>query len=55
MVITHAVRISSATPQRTFPNLSDDPTPIMEELTTWVVLAGKPVKEANKTINAEDS
>ena len=46
MVMTQAVKISSATLQRTFPKLSEDPTPIIAELTTCVVLTGKPMNDA---------
>ena len=46
MVTTHAVRISPATPQRTLPNRSDEPTPMIAELTTCVVLTGSPINEA---------
>jgi hypothetical protein len=36
--------ISRVTPQRTFPNRSDEPTPTIAELTTCVVLTGAPVR-----------
>lgn len=41
MVTTQAMAISSATPQRTLLKRSAEPTPIMAELTTWVVLTGR--------------
>ena len=55
MVTTQAVRISSATLQRTFPKLSEEPTPMMEELTTCVVLTGSPPNDAPRTTMAEVS
>jgi len=53
MVINHAVTISSATLQRTFPNLSEDPTPMIAELTTCEVLTGNPRKEALRITRLE--
>ena len=44
MVRNQAVAISWATPQRTLLTLSAAPTPMMAELTTWVVLTGPPSK-----------
>jgi hypothetical protein len=52
-VRTQAVKISPATPQRTFDNLSAEPTPIMAELTTWVVETGPPRRAAPKITVAE--
>ena len=46
IVMNHAVTISSATLQRIFPNLSEDPTPIIAELTTCDVLTGNPNADA---------
>jgi len=42
MVSSQAVAISRTTPQRTLLTRSAAPTPIMDELTTWVVLTGPP-------------
>lgn len=42
MVMIHAMTISSATLQRTLPKRSDEPTPMMAELTTCEVLTGNP-------------
>jgi len=52
-VRTQAVKISPATPQRTFDNLSAEPTPIMAELTTWVVETGPPRRAALRITVAE--
>ena len=46
MVNSQAVAISRATPQRTLFTLSPAPTPMMDELTTCVVLTGPPMSEA---------
>ena len=46
MVTTHAIIISLATPQRTLLSRSADPTPMIDELTTCVVLTGPPIREA---------
>jgi len=48
MVINHAVKMSAATPQRTLPNLSEAPMPIIAELTTCDVLTGNPTAEAER-------
>ena len=48
IVTIQAVTMSPATLQRTFPSRSAEPTPIIEEFTTWVVLTGPPNKEAVK-------
>ena len=42
IVMNHAVTISSATLHRTLAMLSDEPTPMIAELTTWDVLTGNP-------------
>lgn len=42
MVMNQAVTISSATLQRTLPKLSEEPTPMIAELTTCDVLTGSP-------------
>ena len=54
-VRTQAVKISPATPQRTFDNLSAEPTAIMAELTTWVVEIGPPRSAAPRITVAEVS
>ena len=46
IVINHAVTISSATLHLTLAILSDEPTPMIAELTTCDVLTGKPRKDA---------
>ena len=48
MVINHAATISLATPQRTLPNLSDAPMPMIAELTTCDVLTGNPTADAER-------
>lgn len=53
MVINQAVTISSATLQRTLAKLSEDPTPMIAELTTWDVLTGNPKKEAVRITKPE--
>ena len=55
MVSSQAVAISCATPQRTLFILSAAPTPMMAELTTWVVLTGPPTSEAPRMTTAEVS
>jgi len=54
MVKNQAVSISLATPQRTLLTRSAAPTPIMEKLTTWVVLTAPPNKETSKITDAEE-
>ena len=53
MVINHAVNISPATLQRIFPSLSDEPTPMIAELTTCDVLTGRPSIEAERITKPE--
>lgn len=53
MVTIHAVIISSATLQRTFPKLSEEPTPMIAELTTCEVLTGNPKKDALRITKLE--
>ena len=55
IVINHAVTISCATLQRTLPNLSEDPTPIIAELTTCDVLTGSPNADAESITMLEVS
>src|SRR5512142_3196776 len=55
IVINHEVTISSATLQRTLLTRSDDPTPMIAELTTCEVLTGTPKREAPSTTIAEDN
>lgn len=45
--------ISAAKFQRTFPNRSEEPTPIIVELTTCVVLTGQPTNDAPSNTNDE--
>ena len=52
-VTIQAMAISLITPHRTLPNLSEEPTPTMAELTTCVVLTGAPVSEAKTMTMAE--
>ena len=52
-VMNQAVRISPATLQRTLLQRSAEPTPMIAELTTWVVLTGPPTKEAAMITNPE--
>jgi hypothetical protein len=42
-----------ATPQRTLESLSAEPTPMIAELTTWVVLTGPPRRAAPRMTKAE--
>ncbi len=53
IVMNHAVTISSATLQRTLPTLSEDPTPMIAELTTCEVLTGSPKNEAVRMTTPE--
>jgi hypothetical protein len=46
IVMNHAVTISSATLQRILPKRSEEPTPMIAELTTCDVLTGKPNTDA---------
>src|SRR5512137_61473 len=55
MVNSQAVAISCATPQRTLFTRSAEPTPMMDELTTWVVETGPPTSEAPRMTIAEAS
>jgi len=55
MVKSQAVAISWATPQRTLLTRSAAPAPIMDELTTWVVLTGPPTSEAPRMTVADAS
>lgn len=55
MVINQAVTISSATLQRTWLNRSDEPTPMIAELTTCDVLTGTPESEAARITAADVS
>lgn len=48
MVISQAIAICPANPQRTMFNRSAAPAPTMDELITWVVLTGPPNKAALK-------
>lgn len=41
------------TPHLTLERRSAEPTPMMEELTTWVVLTGPPKRDAANTIAPE--
>lgn len=53
MVMNQAVINSSATLQRTFPKLSEEPTPMIAELTTCDVLTGNPNTEAVRITKLE--
>src|SRR4030043_171475 len=55
IVSTQAVAISLPTPQRPLFFLSAAPTPMIDELTTWVVLTGPPTKEAPRMTTDEDN
>ena len=55
MVMNQAATISCATLQRTFPNLSEEPTPIIAELTTCEVLTGNPKNDAVKITSPDVS
>ena len=50
--MSQAVKMSWATPQRTFERRSAEPTPMIAELTTWLVLSGPPSSEAVSTTEA---
>ena len=54
MVTIQATTISWATFQRTLLMRSAEPTPMIAELTTWVVLTGPPNSDAPKMTVAED-
>lgn len=51
MVKTHEIKIALTGFQRTFPNRSEAPEPMIAELTTCVVLTGKPVNEEIRMSN----
>jgi transposase len=53
MVTIQAIAISPPTPQRTMLTRSAEPTPMMAELTTWVVLTGPPTRDAPRITKAE--
>jgi hypothetical protein len=53
MVTIQATAMFPATPQRTLLNRSAEPTPIIDELTTWVVLTGPPIRDAPRMTPAE--
>lgn len=53
MVIIHETAMSPATLQRTLLNRSDEPTPMIAELTTCEVLTGTPTREALRITIAE--
>ena len=53
IVISQAVMISPATLQRTLLIRSEDPTPIIAELTTCEVLTGTPKIDADRITTAE--
>jgi len=53
MVTIQAIAISPPTPQRTMLTRSAEPTPLMAELTTWVVLTGPPTRDAPRITKAE--
>ena len=53
--MSQAVMMSPATLQRTLLKLSEDPTPMIAELTTCVVLTGIPNSEAPSITIAEVS
>ena len=55
IVISQAVTISSATLQRTLLMRSEEPTPMIAELTTCELLTGTPNKEAARITTAEDN
>src|SRR4030042_5278647 len=55
IVSTQAVAISLPTPQRTLFFLSAAPTPMIDELTTWVVLTGPPINDAPNITTDEDN
>ena len=53
MVIAHVLSISTAFAHLTERGFSEEPIPIIEELTTWVVDTGAPVSEALSITAAE--
>jgi hypothetical protein len=53
MVKIHVVKISFNTNHLTFDTLSLAPAPIMDILTTWLVLTGPPKNDAVIITNAE--
>ena len=53
IVISQAVMISPATLQRTLLTRSEEPTPMIAELTTCDVLTGTPKREADRITSAE--
>ena len=55
MVRSQAVAIPFATVQRTLFFRSAAPTPMIAELTTWVVLTGPPASEAPSMTSADVS
>ncbi len=55
IVTTHVLTISFAVFQRTDFGRSEAPTPIIEELTTWVVETGAPITDAKKITAPEVS
>lgn len=54
-VSTHAKKISFNTVHRTFETLSPAPAPMMDILTTCVVLTGPPKNEEVSITSAEDN
>ena len=55
IVNTQAVTMSLPTPHRTLFFLSAAPTPMMDELTTWVVLTGPPINDAPSMTTVDDN
>ena len=53
MVMIHETAISPATLHRTLLSRSEDPTPIMAELTTCDMLTGTPKRDALRITMAE--
>ena len=53
IVIAHVLRISTAFAHRTERGRSDDPIPIIDELTTCVVDTGAPVMDALRMTAAD--
>ena len=49
MVKIQAMAICPASPQRTMFALSAEPAPTIDELITWVVLTGPPMRAAPKS------
>jgi hypothetical protein len=55
MVMIQAMKMLVATFQRTLDSRWAEPTPMIAELTTWVVLTGPPISAAPRMMLAEAS